>query len=171
MSKKTKIYFILAAAFMAAFILWTALISVADVQSIGPEESEVGFATINGAFHRLTGEHLWMYDLTDLLSLIPLGSIALFGIIGLVQWIKRKGLLKVDFNILALGGFYVVVMAFFVFFEKYIINYRPMLIEGVLEASYPSSTTMLVMCVMPTAMMQLYYRIQNKRIRNLLLIA
>ena len=94
MTKKNKIIFILSSAFLAAFILWTVLVSSVDLQPIGPEESEVGLGTLNGAFHKLTGVHFWMYDLTDLLSLIPLGVIAFFGILGLVQWIKRKSFLK-----------------------------------------------------------------------------
>ena len=39
-------------------------------------------------------------------------------------------------------------------------------IEGRLEASYPSSTTLLVLCVMPTTMMQLRKRMQNPILRR-----
>lgn len=147
---------------LAIFAIWTVLIAFVDVQAIGPENSGVGFATANEAFHQFTGVHMWMYDVSDLLSLIPLGIIGFFGLLGLVQWIRRKSFLKVDFNILMLGAFYIAVMAFFVFFEIVEVNYRPILIEGVLEASYPSSTTMLMMCVMPTAAMECKRLIQNK---------
>ena len=170
MQKKTKYSFIIGAILLTLFLIWTVLISLLDVQAVGPENSEVGFATVNGAFHKLTGVNMWMYDLSDLLSLIPLGIIGAFGLLGLVQWIKRKSFFKVDFNILMLGAFYVIVMAFFVFFEIVELNYRPILIEGVLEASYPSSTTMLMMCVMPTAMMEFKRMIQNKKIANVLII-
>lgn len=74
---------------------------------------------------------------------------------------QRKNLFKVDFSILTLGGFYIIVMAAYIFFEMFVVNYRPILINGILEASYPSSTTMLVMCVMPTAIMQFNARIKN----------
>ena len=84
-----------------------------------------------------------------------------FGTLGLIQWIKRKLFLKVDYSILVLGGFYIVVMAVYVLFEMLVVNYRPVLINGYLEASYPSSTTILVMCVMPTAIMQFNARIKN----------
>ena len=52
------------------------------------------------------------------------------------------------------------------FFEFNVINRRPILINGFLEASYPSSTTMLAMCVLPTAMMQFKRLIKNIKIRN-----
>ncbi len=171
MNQNLKKRFYLAGGLLISFILWTFLVAFIDVKPIGPEASEVGFATINGAFHKFTGENMWMYSLTDLFSIIPLALIAFFGLIGLAQWIKRKSFLRVDYDILALGGFYAVVMAVFVFFEKVVVNYRPVLIEGALEASYPSSTTMLCMCVIPTAMMQLHQRIDDAKIRKIVLNA
>ena len=136
-----------------------------DVQPIGPLGSSVGFAAINCRFHEFTGVHLSLYNLTDWLSIIPIGFVAGFALLGLKQWIARKHLLWVDRSILVLGGFYVAVAAAYSLFELFPVNYRPLLIEGRLEASYPSSTTMLVLCIMPTAAMQLYRRIQNRRLR------
>ena len=151
---------------LAVFVLWTVLICFFDVQAIGPEGSSVGFSTINGFIHELTGVNWFLYTVTDWLGLVPIGVAFGFAVLGLVQWIKRKSLLKVDRSILTLGGFYIVVMAVYILFEIVVINYRPTLINGHLEASYPSSTTMLVMCVMPTAMMQLRARIKNDLFRR-----
>ena len=151
---------------LLAFGLWTAALCSVDVQPIGPLGSAVGFAEVNGWFHGLTGVHRSLYVLTDWLSLIPLGFVMGFALLGLEQWIKRKHLSKVDRSILVLGGFYAAVMAAFFFFEKCVLNFRPVLIEGVLEASYPSSTTMLVMCVMPTAIMQVRGRVKNCMVRK-----
>ena len=92
---------------------------------------------------------------------------------GLLQWIKRKSIKKVDENILALGAFYAAVLAVFIFFEEVAVNYRPVLIEGQPEVSYPSSTTMLVLCIVPTALMQFDIRIKNlwiKRAVNTVLV-
>lgn len=141
--------------FLAAFVLWTILVMLVDVQPIGPEGSAVGFARINALVHNLTGVHWDLYATTDWLSIIPLGFVAGFGILGLYQWISRKSLWKVDRDLLVLGGFYITVMAVFLFFEIIIINYRPVLINGALEGSYPSSTTLLVLCVMPTVRIRL----------------
>ena len=170
LKKENRKNFILAGFFLGAFGLWTLLVSFVDVQSIGPRDSAVGFATLNRFVHRLTGVHMILYTVTDWLGLVPLLVAAGFGLLGLFQWFRRKQLLKVDFSILILGGFYLVTAAFFLLFEKAVVNYRPVLIEGILEASYPSSTTLLVMCVMPTAMMQLRSRIKNPHLRKWVLL-
>lgn len=150
-------------------MIWTAAVSCVDVQAIGPMDSHVGFAGINRSFHDLTGVHLELYTLTDWLSLIPAAICAGFGLLGLCQWIRRRSLLKVDRSILVLGIFYIAVMAVYLLFEFIVVNCRPVLIEGVLEASYPSSTTVLVLCVMPTAMMHFQSRIRSRKLRNITL--
>ncbi|MBO5859755.1 MAG: phosphatase PAP2 family protein, partial [Clostridia bacterium] len=126
--------------------------------------------SVNGCFHNLTGINMYLYTVTDWLSVLPLGLVGGFAALGLFQWIKRKSVLKVDSDIFVLGAFYVAVMAAFIFFEKVVINYRPILIDGLLEASYPSSTTMLVMCVMPTAIMQFNERIKTKSLRQTIVL-
>ena len=166
MRNKNRKKFYGAVCLLLAFGLWTTALCAVDVQPIGPMGSAVGFAKLNGAFHELAGVHMSLYVLTDWLSLIPLGFVMGFALLGLGQWVQRKHLLKVDRSILVLGGFYAVVMAAFLFFEKCVVNFRPVLIEGTLEASYPSSTTMLVMCVMPTAIMQINERVESRRIRK-----
>ena len=138
---------------LVSFALWTLLISAIDVQAIGPRGSAVGFATVNGFIHRLFGVHMTLYVITDWLGLVPVAVGFGFAIAGLVQWIKRKNILKVDKRILVLGGFYILTLFAYLLFEEVVINYRPVLIGGYLEASYPSSTTLLVLCVMPTAAM------------------
>ena len=148
---------------LAAFVLWTAAVQFVDVQAIGPQGSCVGLAAINGFWHEIIGVNWMLYVITDWLGLIPLGVVLLFAMLGLHQWITRKDLRKVDTDLLILGGYYLVVLAVFVFFEIVEINYRPVLIEGYLETSYPSSTTMLVLCVMPTAVIQMNTRIIKGR--------
>ena len=148
------------------FVLWTALVRFVDVQPIGPLGSSVGFATFNRLFHNITGVNMSLYTVTDWLGLIPLGVATGFAILGLVQWLRRKHILKVDYDVLVLGGFYLAVAAVYILFEVLHINYRPVLINGYLEASYPSSTTMLVMCIMPSAAMQLNSRIKNYVLRR-----
>ena len=151
---------------LIAFLLWTAAILFIDVQEIGPQGSSVGFALINRQIHTLTGVHMSLYIITDWLGLVPIAVAFGFAFLGLIQWIKRKHILKVDYNILILGVFYLIVMALYILFETFVVNYRPILIDGYLEASYPSSTTMLVLCVMPTAIIQFNTLIKNKSLKR-----
>ena len=166
MKKENQRNFCIATCMLLAFLLWTVAVQFVDVQAIGPQESSVGFATINQFVHNLTGVHMSLYTITDWLGLVPLVFVMGFALLGLIQWIKRKHLLKVDYNILILGGFYIIVMTVYVIFEMLVVNYRPVLINGYLEASYPSSTTVLVMCVMPTAIMQFNARIKNNVLKR-----
>lgn len=150
MKKKWEASFVPGILFLCAFGIWTALIQTVDVQSIGPGGTSVGMAAWNLGFHKWTGVHLWMYTLTDWLGLVPVGVCAAFGGMGLAQLVRRKSLWRVDRDILILGVYYVLVIGCYLFFEAVPINYRPILMEGRLEASYPSSTTLLVLSVMPT---------------------
>lgn len=153
---------------LAAFILWTAAICYVDVRPIGPEGSAVGFAALNSAFHRFTGVHMELYVITDWLGLFPVAVSFAFGLLGLKQLLQRKRLQLVDPDILALGAFYLLVIGMF---EKLALNYRPVHIQGILEASYPSSTTLLTLCVMGTARMQLKRRIRRPWLQKNLLWA
>ena len=155
---------------LLAFVIWTVLVGLCDVEAIGPNGTEVGFATINGAFHKLTGVNMTLYTITDWLGLVPIAVSLGFAICGLSQWIKRKSITRVDRDIITLGIFYIAVAATYILFELVVINYRPILIAGNLEASYPSSTTMLVACVMPTAMIQASRRIKKAPLRGVILI-
>ena len=155
---------------LAAFVLWTLLILHIDVQKAGQNGTEIGFATVNVWFHRLTGVHLLVYTITDWLGLIPIIICICFGVLGLAQLIKRRSLFKVDPDILLLGVYYIVVILGYLLFEMVPINYRPILIDGNLEASYPSSTTLLVLTVMPTLKYQSDRRIVNPIIRKAITI-
>ena len=167
MKKKRKIGYCIAAGFLAAFVIWTVLVQAVDVKPIGPQGSLVGFSTLNGSIHAITGVNMALYTVTDWLGLVPIAVALSFGLLGLLQWIKRRSIRKVDRAIVALGIFYIAVIAAYALFEYVVVNYRPVLIEGRLEVSYPSSTTLLSLTVMPAGMIELWRRIEApKPLRN-----
>ena len=112
----------------------------------------------------MIGINLSLYTVTDWLGTVPFLSVFGFAAVGLVQLIKRKSLAAVDRSILILGAFYILVMGAYLLFEAVPLNFRPVLIDGRLEASYPSSTTLLTLTVMPTTAMQLRRWIKDQRI-------
>lgn len=150
---------------IALFILWTILIHIVDVQPIGANGTSVGFAIWNSWFHELTGVHMTLYTLTDWLGLVPIFICMIFAGIGFVQLVRRRSLFKVDYDILLLGIYYVIVIFSYLIFEMIPTNYRPILIDGILEASYPSSTTLLVLCVMPTLIERTSRKLKQSKVK------
>ena len=154
-------------------IIYILLIKLVDVASIGPKGSEVGFSSINGWFNNIFSYNSTIYIITEVLGYIALLIIVVFALLGLYQLIKRKSIKKVDKEIIVLGIFYVIVLFFYVLFDKVAINYRPVLLEGVLEPSFPSSHTLLAMFVCGSAIIinnKLFEKNEYKKIINVLLI-
>lgn len=144
-------------------IIYTLLVKYVDTSTIGPNGSVVGFSSLNSFVFNLTGNNMTLYKITEILGIIPILIALMYAVIGLIQVIDRKSL-KVDKELIALGILYVVVILIYVFFEKCIINYRPVIIDGVLEASYPSSHTLLSICICGSALLINKYLFNNKKI-------
>lgn len=146
-----------------AFAVFTVLVKVVDVAAVGPLGSKVGFSKINDSIFEGIGTSDTWYNISEVFGIFALIVAGVFVIVGLVQLIKRKSLKMVDNHILALGVFYVVVALTYILFEVLVINERPVLVEGVLEASYPSSHTMLSICILGSAIIEIHKLFENKK--------
>lgn len=165
MKSKEKKIILVGAMLLVAFVIWTVLVCAVDVREIGPGGSRVGFATLNEAVFKLTGVNFTLYEITDYLGLVPMLIALAYATIGFIQLIKRKSIKRVDAGVLLLGALYITVFAVFALFETLKLNYRPVLINGVLEASYPSSTTMLVISTVPTVWAELSIRVKSRTLK------
>lgn len=150
------------------FAALTLCLKTVDVQPAGQTGTDIGFSSLNTGFHELTGIHMKLYLITDWLGLVPVLICMAFGGYGLRQLIRRKHLFQVDADILLLGGYYVLVILCYVLFEKIPVNFRPVFIEGRLEASYPSSTTLLVLSVMPTLVFEVKRRMKDGSVKGII---
>ena len=139
--------FLISGILLLIAITFTILVKVVDVKQIGVNNSSIGFATLNQFIFETTGVNMIWNHITDWLGLIPVFMAIVYAFIGLIQFIKRRSIFKVDKEIILLGLYYIIVIALYVFFEKVIINYRPILMNGFLEASYPSSHTLMTICI------------------------
>lgn len=170
MDKRVKRSFITAGVLFVLFLLLTVAVLTIDVKAVGPQSSTVGLAAINEFIFKSVGVNLIWHQITDWVGLAAIAVACGFAVFGVIQLIKRKSLKRVDKNIVALGIFYVAVALFYIFFELVVINYRPVLMDGKLEASFPSTHSMIVLCIMGTAMIQFCIRIQNKLCRIIALL-
>ena len=135
------------------FAVLIILVRFVDVQAIGPEGTRIGLSHLNNFVFESLGVHMLWYEITDWLGIAAIGTALLFAMVGLIQWIMRKSIRKVDIEILALGGLYLIVIGLYVLFELVVVNYRPIIMPGSThpEASFPSSHTMLVCVIMGSA--------------------
>ena len=169
--KRKNRYLIAGISGLAAVIL-ILLIRFVDVRPIGPAGTRIGMSHLNLYVFRLLGASMLWYEITDWLGIAAIITALLFALTGLIQLIKRRSLLKVDKDIIALGGLYLLVIGFYVLFESVIVNYRPIIMPGAFkpEASFPSSHTMLVCVIMGSASMLFNQYIKGDLLRKVLRI-
>ena len=171
MKKNEKKSLLIGSIFLAMFAVWTVLILTVDVQPLGQNGTSIGFAAFNCWFHHFTGINMVIYTITDWMGLVPVAICLSFAGIGLVQLMKRRSLFRGDADIMILGVYFVIVFLAYAILEMIPINYRPILIEGRMETSYPSSTTLLVLSVMPGLIEQIQRRLSDVTAKRIITIA
>ncbi|MFA6784523.1 MAG: phosphatase PAP2 family protein [Sphaerochaeta sp.] len=135
-----------------------ALLSV-DVQYVGAGGTSLGLARMNTWLLGVLGTHVWWYELSEWLGVLSLLVVGGFGILALAQMIQRRSLKKIDSSLYVLFLFYVLLAFLYGFFEMFVINYRPF----VLEPSFPSSHILLVVFVMGSTCVLLPHMMSSGR--------
>ena len=150
----------------ALFIFFTIIVRFVDRRPLGPNSSLIGLATVNVWFSELIGSNMMLYKITDFVSILPILTALVFAGVGVYQWATRKELSKVDKSIWILGCFYIALFAIYMIFNFVVINSRPVLIDGYLEPSYPSSTTLLSITFMLFAIYQSNRLLSNQKLKT-----
>lgn len=153
-------------------VIFTLLVVNFDVRNVGVNETSIGFSSLNTfIFDKLGTSNIW-YNITEILGYIALVLVFIYGLYGAYDLIKKKSIFKVNSRIIILGVFYIIVFGLYILFENIIINYRPILVDGALEASYPSSHTLLSICVFGSSMLINKKLFFNKKINlvNIILL-
>ena len=171
--KKNNKNFLIGIILLLLAILFTVLVKIVDVKPIGANNTYIGFSTINQFVFKNIGVNIIWYHITEYLGIIAIFMAAIYALLGFIQLIKRKSLFKIDKELILLGIFYIIIILIYIFFEKVIINYRPILIDNILEASYPSSHTLMTICLCGSAIIinkKLYHNKVTKILNILLFI-
>ncbi len=163
MRSKSKLLFTICGVLLAIFVVFTIVVAFVDKSFAGESGASVGLSLLNRAVFECFGTSRVWHIITELLGYLAFAVALGFALLGLYQLVRRKGLFKVDVDILLLAGLYAAVAVFYVLFEAVIVNYRPILVDGVLEASYPSSHTMLFCTVLGSAPVLINRRLGDRR--------
>jgi len=172
--ENTKKSYLFAFILLVIAVVFTVLVSKIDVKPIGPVNpetnvtSEVGFASINGAVHEKLGFNDTFYTISKYAGYLALVLVVFYAFTGLIELLQKKSLKGVNKVLYALAVFYVCVAVVYVLFEVMIINYRPVIMDGELEASFPSSHTMLALCVCGSSLIVSKHIIKKENFRKLL---
>ena len=169
MKKQGYIYLIVACVLLAAFVALTICLLFVDVRAAGESGAEVGFATINQKVWQAIGQSAAALTVSEVCGLCMIAAVGAFGVTGLVQVIRRKGFLRADKELYVMAGGLVLLAAAYVFFEIFVVNCRPVLDEGELAASYPSSHAMLATAVAGMGMAYLHSRQRKGVLINVLI--
>lgn len=169
--KKRNVGLLLTLLFFVLFIVFTFAVMKIDVAPTGLFDSKIGFSDLNKAVFDTLGENPFWYTVSEVCGVIALMCAGIFALCGMYQLITRKSFKKVDKHIYLLAAFYILVIATYIFFEIFVVNYRPVFIENQLEASYPSSHTMLTLCIMSTAIIEIGRMIKNIKYARVLQVA
>ena len=164
--KKKYVFLIISLFLLIISILYIIVIKNVDVRTIGPNNTSVGLSTINESFHKVFGYNDVLYKLTKYLGVVPILLVVMYALIGLYELTQKKSLFKVNKKLILLGCFYVVVLLVYILFEKLAINYRPVIIDGELEASFPSSHTILALCFCGSSLLTSKYFITNLKTKK-----
>lgn len=156
MKQKSTFFLAMSGLSFLLFGLLTTLVLLVDLRPVGPGGSAVGLASLNLFVLQCLGGSPFWYRLTEALGLAAILCAAGFALLGLLQLLQRRSLRQVDRRLRYMGGFYALVLAVYLLFEALPVSFRPILVNGKLEASYPSSHTVLVLCVMGTALLYLH---------------
>ena len=135
-------------------VLAVILVSTVDVQPVGVEGTNIGFAAMNTGFFKNVGESAVFYKISKVCGYICFAAAAGFAVFFFIQLIQRKDLQKVDKNLTALMLLYLATAIVYILFQTLKINYRPILRGKGLEPSFPSSHTMIAIVVMISAIDQ-----------------
>ena len=103
-------------------IVYTILVRTIDVKDIGPLSSKVGFASLNNYVEGLLPYNETFYKVSKYLGFLPFLFVGIYGLLGLIDLIKKKSFKKMEQRYLVLGLFYVIFAGLYLFFEKVIIR-------------------------------------------------
>ncbi len=156
--QRTRRGYLISCVLFVLFVVFTVLISAVGVGKtpvkvvgadgvIQPgEEISVGFSGLNTAASDALGYSGTWYKLSKYLGyvcILAAGALCLWAV---WQAISRHGIAQMDRDLSCFCLLMIAMLIFYALFEVLKLNYRPVMLEGKLDASYPSTHTLVALC-------------------------
>ena len=151
---------ILAAVLLALFLLFTVVVSTVNVASVpvkvvaadgswtAGEEIRIGLSGVNVPVSDQLGYRAGAYKVSKYLGYLSILTAVAFVAWFICEAVKRRSAAKADRRLIALMILFALTAAAYLLFEVLKLNYRPVVLDEGLEASYPSTHTLLAVAVM-----------------------
>lgn len=157
-------------AMFSLFLILIILVKTVDVKEVGPNGSKIGFASFNNFLFESLGKNKFWYNFTKVFGIVSILIAVGFVGYGVYDIIKKRNIKNMKSDILAMGIAFVLLVLVYLFFEIVKVNFRPVLIDGKLEASFPSSHTMLCLTIFGVATMFACGRLKNVWVKGTCII-
>lgn len=168
-TRKHWVWFGLGSLFSLLFVVWTLVVKFVDVQVGGESNVAIGLGSLNIGFFDAVGSSNFWQSVTKYL-----GYLTILVVVGLLVWqlvlmIRQKSW-RLARHWWVLDGVLVALVVTYLLFETLVINERPILVDGVAGASYPSSHGMLFMTILPLAILTIWREIKCRPLNVILTV-
>lgn len=160
MTKQGKKWFLAALILTAVFVVLTITVKYVDQKNIGSQV--IGWATINLWWRDIIGVRNFWQIASHIFAAITLIILVMFLVWQAIALLRRKSFRTMprhwwffDLTLIALALCYIV-------FQIMVINFRPLLIDGVAELSYPSSHVLLLATLWPVFILTLSREVKSR---------
>ena len=164
---KQKVLFISSIVLFVLFVLTTILAATVDKGAGGESLAVVGLSSINTNIFDTLGKSDTLDKITDILLILSFLVVLLNAALGALYLIKYK---KLDLSLVILGCFYILCLILYVLFDHIHINYAPLLDEGELKESFPSSHVLASVFIFLSSIITINHNVNKRIIKNVLLI-
>lgn len=148
-------------------VVLTMAVGMIDVKVVSGTGAEVGFATLNQAIWDFFGVNETWDGMTDILMWIMVITAVVAGGWGLMRWAKdEKDSARIGKGVVGFAGAGALMVAVHWFFDNiWVVNYRPVLVDGMKAVSFPSAHTLVAVVLGISTAMMLCQLVKNRTAR------
>lgn len=169
MSKQKIGWWLTAVCCTILFLVLTVSLLLVDVQSAGAQT--VGWASLNFWWHDLISvQHGWhiVSNIVATVTLLALCAMVVWQFIIMLRGKSFRAFLK---QWLAFDITVILLVLCYVLFQIVVVNYRPIMIDGMAEVSYPSSHILLFATLLPLIVCECWHNVPSKVWRRVIAVS